>query len=231
MHIYVVQEWQRIVSTILSWQEFQQNKHPFFLRALQPCCIWHQQTRNSWNIQILWTSWSLSAQVCFHLWFHIQEPNCEYINSWSPSISMQFLHCGALTMFLNSMIFSIPYLYQGPFINISHLNWHSIQLPSLASSLYSIHYKKKKVVICSFSLAIFQPEKFNFDVHTQISMKGNWSYFEKRKKKSPLFSIPTTICEKGKNENETFKHMSSDFIFSHGNFLQIFNLKKIWFMT
>jgi hypothetical protein len=144
---------------------------------------------------------------------------------------MQFLHCGALTTFLNSWIFSIPYLNQGPFINISHLNWHSIQLPSLASSLYSIHYKRKKVVICSFSLANFQPEKFNFDIHTQISMKRNWSYFEKRKKKSPLFSIPTTICEKGKNENETFKHMSSDFNFSHGNFLQIFYLKKIWFMT
>lgn len=146
---------------------------------------------------------------------------------------MQFLHCGVLTMFLNSMIFSIPYLNQGPFINISHLNWHStfsfLRWPQV--SIYSIHYKRKKVVICSFSLANFQPEKFNFDIHTQISMRRNWSYFEKRKKKSPLFSIPTTICEKGKNENETFKHMSRDFIFSHGNFLQNFYMKKIWFMT
>jgi hypothetical protein len=183
------------------------------------------------TFKFTWASWSLSAQVCIHLWFHIQEPNCGFINSWSPSISMQFMHHGVLTMFLNSMIFSIPYLNQGPFINISHLNWHSIWLPSFASTLYSIHYKRKKVVICSLSLAIFQPEKFNFDINTQISMKRNWLYFEKRKKKSPLFSIPTTICEKCKNENQTFNHMSSDFIFSHGNFLQIFSLKKIWFMT
>jgi hypothetical protein len=108
-------------------------------------------------------------------------------------------------------------------IPFGFLPWPQVSTPSTT--------KRKKVVICSFSLANFQPEKFNFDIHTQISMKRNWSYFEKRKKKSPLFSIPTTICEKGKNENETFKHMSSDFIFSHGNFLQIFYLKKIWFMT
>jgi hypothetical protein len=144
---------------------------------------------------------------------------------------MQLSHCGALTMFLNSMIFSIPYLNQGPFINIIHI---SIDIPfgflpgpqvSTPSTT-----RGKKVVICSFSLEIFQPEKFNFNGHTHDFYEKKLIVFWKRERKSHHCSqFQQLSVKRAKMKMKLLKHMSSDFIFSHGNFLQSFYLKKIWF--
>ncbi len=136
----MVQEWQRIVSTILSWQEFQQNKHPFFLRALQPCCIWHQQTSNSWNIQI---HMSFLVTVSTSLLSLMITYTRTQLRVYKELTSLNFHAILALRGAHNVSEFNdiLNPISQSRSLHqyiTSQLTFH-IQLPSLASSLYLLH--------------------------------------------------------------------------------------------